>query len=122
MRAGLKKNNLRFLIDEKVMSSVLTTIMVPDYISVSELRNKLKLHNIIVYGGKGPFADTVFQVSTIGEISHEDIKYFLQVLSQILQEAKESQALKSAKIKVSKAHLLPNLFNRKTPSLYTQKH
>lgn len=84
LRAGMKKMGLSFLIDEKDMSSVLTTVRIPSYTDLAILRNKLKEKSFIVYNGKGPFKDKVFQVGNIGELSKDEIDIFLRELHEIL--------------------------------------
>jgi len=78
------KLNLEFLIAERDMCSVLTTVRVPKSVNVTELRRKLRESSIIIYEGKGCFKDKVFQVGNIGEISNADIEFFLQTLKEAL--------------------------------------
>lgn len=84
LRRGMLKLNLEFLIAEKDMCSVLTTVRVPESVNVTDLRRKLRESSIIIYEGKGCFKDKVFQVGNIGEISNADIEFFLQTLKEIL--------------------------------------
>lgn len=84
MRRGLSQLGLTFLIDEKDMSSALTTVVVPNTLPVAALKEELRKKNIIVYDGKGPFKGKVFQVATIGEINEKDIAFFLRTLKMIL--------------------------------------
>lgn len=84
LRRGMRKLNLEFLIDEKHMCSVLTTVCLPASVNVSELRSRLRESAIIIYEGKGCFKDKVFQVGNIGEISESDIAFFLQKLGDAL--------------------------------------
>jgi 2-aminoethylphosphonate-pyruvate transaminase len=84
LRAGMRKLDLQFLIDERHMSSTLTTVVSPSYISVDTLRKKLKEKRIIIYNGKGPLLNKIFQVGNIGELSKNDINYFLHSLRDVL--------------------------------------
>lgn len=88
LRTGMKKMGLEFLIDEKDMCSMLTTVHIPTYIEVAVLQQKLRDKRIIIYEGKGLFKDKVFQVSNIGSISSTDIQFFLDTLEKILDNAK----------------------------------
>ncbi len=81
LRQEMKKLGLNFLLPESQMSCVLTTVFLPNGIDATSLRKRLRQSNIIIYGGKGPLADKVFQVSNIGELTRADIKYFLSVLA-----------------------------------------
>lgn len=88
LRTGMKKMGLEFLIDEKDMCSVLTTVRIPEYIEVGVLQQKLRDKRIIIYEGKGLFKNKVFQVSNIGSISSTDIQFFLDTLEEILENSK----------------------------------
>ncbi len=79
-RQGMSKMGFDFIIDEKLMSSALTTVYIPEGMKASKLRAALKEKDIIVYNGKGPFVDKVFQVGHIGEIKEHDIRLFLESL------------------------------------------
>jgi 2-aminoethylphosphonate-pyruvate transaminase len=67
------------------MCSVLTTVLIPLHIDVSVLRKKLRAKSIIIYEGKGCFKNKVFQVGNIGELSLDDIQFFLKSLGEILE-------------------------------------
>ena len=84
LRLGMRRLNLDFLIDEADMCSVLTTVRVPAAISVRALRARLRDQSIIIYEGKGCFAGDVFQVGNIGELSDQDIQFFLTTLKDVL--------------------------------------
>lgn len=84
LRKGMLNLGLNFLINEKDMCSVLTTVNVPANISVTKLREKLREKSIIIYEGKGCFKNKVFQVGNIGELSFADIQFFLDSMKEIL--------------------------------------
>ncbi len=84
LRQGMRDLNLNFLLDQKKMSSILTTVYVPSYINVSNLRERLREQSIIIYEGKGCFKGKVFQVGNIGELSDKDIQFFLDTLKDVL--------------------------------------
>lgn len=91
LRCGMRNLNLRFLIDEKDMCCVLTTVCVPKSLNVSSLRRRLRASGIIIYEGKGCFKDKVFQVGNIGEISDGDIAFFLSTLRDVLLTSREDR-------------------------------
>lgn len=84
LRVGMKHLGLKFLLEEKAMSSVLTTVLIPKYTTLETLRNKLKEKNIIIYNGKGPLTNKVFQVGNIGDLEIKEILYFLKALREAL--------------------------------------
>ncbi len=84
LRRGMRKLGLKFLLDQNKMSSILTTVYVPSYINVSDLRAHLRDQSIIIYEGKGCFKGKVFQVGNIGELSDRNIQFFLSTLKVVL--------------------------------------
>lgn len=84
LRAGMRRLGLLFFIEEQDMSSVLTTVISPKNINIDMLKSRLKERRIVIYGGKGPLLNKVFQVANIGEITRNDINYFLHSLKSVL--------------------------------------
>lgn len=84
LRQGMLDLGLKFLIDQKDMCSVLTTVHIPLHINVALFRKKLREKSIIIYEGKGCFKNKVFQVGNIGELSFDDLQYFLSSVGEIL--------------------------------------
>jgi len=111
LRLGMRKLNLEFEIAEADMCSILTTVKVPPSVSVRDLRDRLREKSIIIYEGKGSYAGKVFQVGNIGELSDQDIRYFLKSLREVLLTLQGEGADLAAplKTKVSNLVLLPNL-------------
>ncbi len=85
LRQGMLDLGLKFLISQKEMCSVLTTVHIPAHINMTVLREKLREKSIIIYEGKGCFKNKVFQVGNIGELSYADIQFFLDSLGEILR-------------------------------------
>jgi len=98
LRQGMLDLNLKFLLDQKKMSSILTTVHMPTDIEVSVLRQRLREKFIIIYEGKGCFKNKVFQVGNIGELSDDDIQYFLDSLDAILRSFDQARVNKMALI------------------------
>lgn len=84
LRRGMLRLGLRFLIDQKDMCSILTTVHLPSHIDMAAFRRKLRAQTIIIYEGKGCFKNRVFQVGNIGELSLGDIQFFLKTLGTVL--------------------------------------
>ncbi len=91
LRQGMLNLGLKFLIDQKDMCSVLTTVYIPSHIDVGVFRQKLREKSIIIYEGKGCFKNRVFQVGNIGELSFVEIQFFLDSLQEILQIGKSNE-------------------------------
>lgn len=133
LRTGMTEMGLKFLLDENVMSSSITTVFVPRNVSTSALKANLRKRNIIIYEGKGVFKNKVFQVANIGEITKDQVQYFLgelktaMALSTITAITKKSAAKKVTPLKgatevPSHRPFFPQIFslsmvrNRNTPS------
>jgi 2-aminoethylphosphonate-pyruvate transaminase len=84
LRQGMLNLGLKFVIDQTKMCSVLTTVYIPSHINVNIFRQKLRNKSIIIYEGKGCFKNRVFQVGNIGELSFDDIQFFLDSQREIL--------------------------------------
>ena len=85
LREGMKKLDLKFLINEGDMCSVLTTVHIPSHVDLELFKRRLKDKKIIIYDGKGPFKNKVFQVGNIGAITSNEINFFLDALKEVLQ-------------------------------------
>jgi 2-aminoethylphosphonate-pyruvate transaminase len=84
LRQGMLKSGLTFLIPQKEMCSMLTTVNIPAHIDVTQFRNRLRAKSIIIYEGKGCFHGKVFQVGNIGNLSLDDIQFFIDSLNEVL--------------------------------------
>jgi 2-aminoethylphosphonate-pyruvate transaminase len=98
LRDGMLNLGLKFLINEKNMSSVLTTVHIPSHIDVTILRKKLREKSIIIYEGKGCFKNKVFQVGNIGKLSFADIQFFLDSLGSVLRSFDQGKVIKMAEV------------------------
>jgi len=104
LRQGMSNLGLEFLISQQDMCSVLTTVLIPPHIDVTIFRNKLREKSIIIYEGKGCFKNKVFQVGNIGELSFNEIQYFLNSIGEVLLSF--SQISTKKRISTSKNILL----------------
>ena len=99
LRQGMLNLGLKFVIDQTKMCSVLTTVYIPSHINVSIFRQKLRDKSIIIYEGKGCFKNRVFQVGNIGELSFNDIQFFLDAQREVLQSFDQIETKRIASIK-----------------------
>jgi 2-aminoethylphosphonate-pyruvate transaminase len=93
LRDGMTKLGLKFVLEEKDMCSMLTTVQLPEKLDIEKLRQKLREKSIIIYEGKGCYKGNSFQVGNIGELSNADIKFFLDCLKDILLAARFKAAV-----------------------------
>ncbi len=87
LRSEIAKMGLEAIVPEDKMSRVLTTFRLPDHISYDYLRDALKDRGFVIYGGKGPLENKVFQVANIGEIDKRSIQKFIKALRESLAQA-----------------------------------
>lgn len=104
LRKEMKKMGFNFLIDEKFMCSMLTTVVLPNSMQIDRLRSELRTKNIIIYNGKGPFLNAAFQVGNIGNLNERNIKYFLKSL----KDAKDSFTKKETVKKAYRSFIAPS--------------
>lgn len=88
IRRTLEKLDLEFCIDEELMSNSLTTVYVPDHMTVEDIQGQLRARKIIIYSAKGPLMDKAFQVANIGDITKEDVQYVVKALKDVLKPQK----------------------------------
>ena len=86
LRKGMEKYGIKPLLEKSMMSSVLTTVVPPENFDIEGFRLKLRERDIIIYSGKGPLANKVFQVGNIGNLNMESVKYFLLSMKECLDE------------------------------------
>ncbi|WP_069470467.1 pyridoxal-phosphate-dependent aminotransferase family protein [Candidatus Marithrix sp. Canyon 246] len=99
LRQGMLNLGLKFVIDQTKMCSVLTTVYIPSHINVNIFRQKLRNKSIIIYEGKGCFKNRVFQVGNIGELSFDDIQFFLDTQREVLQSFNHTETKTIVSIK-----------------------
>ena len=65
-------------------SCVLRSYHLPDGLTYNALHDGLKQHGFIIYAGQGDFADKLFRISTMGEISDYDMARLEQALQSVI--------------------------------------
>jgi 2-aminoethylphosphonate-pyruvate transaminase len=79
----LKKNNLKYLINDKYHSKIITSIFIPKGINFDDMHDYFYKNNFTIYPGKvGGF--NTFRVANIGEIDYKDMNNFLKLFKSYL--------------------------------------
>ncbi len=65
-------------------SSVLRSYHLPDGMTYEALHDGLKRHGFVIYAGQGDLAERLFRISTMGEISDEDMTRLEQAIQSVL--------------------------------------
>ena len=81
----LKKMNLKYLVEDKYHSKIITSIFIPDGVDFNAMHDYLYARGFTIYPGKVADFNT-FRVANIGEIDYRDIERFLKLLKEYLYE------------------------------------
>lgn len=84
LRNGIRKLGLSLLHEDRELSNAVSSIRLPTGMDFETLRCRLREQGYIVYGGKGPLQEKIFQVSTMGCIENSAIDVFLLALERSL--------------------------------------
>ena len=84
MRNGLTALELSFLVPREHLSNTMTTVMLPEGISYTDLHRPLKDQGYLIYKSQGHLSETTFRLGTVGVISQEDVQGFLSALGKLL--------------------------------------
>jgi 2-aminoethylphosphonate-pyruvate transaminase len=79
----LKKMGLKYLVEDKYHSKIITSIFIPDRVDFDEMHDYLYKRGFTIYPGKVADFNT-FRVANIGDINHNDIKSFLKLFKEYL--------------------------------------
>ena len=75
---------------------MLTTVVLPNSMQIDLLRSELRKKDIIIYNGKGPFLNAVFQVGNIGNLNERNILYFLKSLKCVKDSLIKKETFKKS--------------------------
>jgi len=84
LEEGFQKTGLKFVVEKKFRSHVLTSLWMPRGLSYKALHDALKKKGFVIYAGQSRLAGKIFRVSNLGDMSARDIRRFLSVLRKIL--------------------------------------
>lgn len=80
---ALKEMNLKYLVDDKYHSKIITSIYVPEGVDFDAMHDYFYERGFTIYPGKVAEFDT-FRVANIGQIDIEDMKDFIKFLKKYL--------------------------------------
>jgi 2-aminoethylphosphonate-pyruvate transaminase len=84
LRDGLASLELDFLVPRKHLSNTMTTVMLPKGWSYPELHAPLKERGYAIYKSQEQLSLTTFRLGTVGVMSRDDIRGFLDALQRVL--------------------------------------
>jgi 2-aminoethylphosphonate-pyruvate transaminase len=83
VRAGLAQLGIEALLPARESSVVLRAYHLPRGISYPVLHDALKADGFVIYAGQGDLSRTLFRISTMGEITADDIRRLLESFRRI---------------------------------------
>ena len=83
----MRELGFQLLVEPAYQAPIITTFATPDTISFSSLYDALKQQGILLYAGKLPGIEA-FRIGNIGELSDDDISYFMTCMKQYMEEIK----------------------------------
>lgn len=87
IRQGVKKLNLRMFIPEEVSSNTVTSVFLPQQLSLDSFIDRLDEQGYVVYPGKqNLYHRNMFQIANMGHIYVSDCYAFLSVLERTLKD------------------------------------
>ena len=84
LREGLSSQDLTFLVPREHLSNTMTSVMLPQGFSYPALHDSLKEMGYVIYKSQGYLSETTFRLGTVGLISLDDIRGFLNALARVL--------------------------------------
>lgn len=82
--ASLEKSGVQPWLAAAQSSCVLRSYHLPEGLTYNALHDGLKQHGFIIYAGQGEFAEKLFRISTMGEISDYDMARLGQALQLVI--------------------------------------
>ena len=73
-------------------SSVLTCVLLPEYLSFEHLARHLKTRGIVVCNGKGALTDRMFQIGHIGALRKNDTRDALRQVQAVMRQGTQATA------------------------------
>ncbi len=80
---GLKSLGLKYLVDDRYHSQIITSIFIPEGVDFNEMHDFFYERGFTIYPGKVEEFNT-FRVANIGDIDYRDMERFLELLKECL--------------------------------------
>jgi 2-aminoethylphosphonate-pyruvate transaminase len=85
VRAGLAALGVSAAIAANESSVVLRAYKLPENLSYSQLHDALKADGFIIYAGQGNLSNSLFRISTMGNLAPADMDRLIQCFARLLQ-------------------------------------
>ncbi len=84
LRDGLSSLELAFLVAREHLSNTMTSVVLPEHVSYADLHSPLRDRGYVIYKSQGELSETTFRLGTVGVMTQDDIRGFLQALEEVL--------------------------------------
>lgn len=84
VRAGLTDLGMEPLLNQEDSSVVLNSFKLPQAIDYGSLHDQLRREGFVIYAGQGRFAMSIFRISTMGDITSENIERFIDAMGNVV--------------------------------------
>ncbi|MDF2460749.1 MAG: hypothetical protein K0S68_152 [Candidatus Saccharibacteria bacterium] len=72
-------------------SRVITCVSLPPYMTFDRLTAHLKRRGIVIYNGKGPLKDKIFQIGHIGALKRRDTRLAIKLIKRLIDDIHEHE-------------------------------
>ncbi|BDH09647.1 pyridoxal-phosphate-dependent aminotransferase family protein [Streptomyces hygroscopicus] len=84
LREGLTRLGLRLLLPDGQRAVGLTAVRLPDEVGFEALHSALRAEGFVIYAAQEQLAQGFFRLSTMGQLTGDDIERFLATLARLL--------------------------------------
>ena len=84
VRAGFAGLGIEAVLAPRESSVVLRAYRLPDGLGYGSLHDSLKSQGFVIYAGQGALSDTVFRISTMGNLTSADVDRLVQCFSEAI--------------------------------------
>tara|TARA_B100002003_G_C14144323_1_gene550174 strand:- start:1611 stop:2681 length:1071 start_codon:yes stop_codon:yes gene_type:complete len=84
LRDGLAELGLELLLPREWYSNTMTSINMPEGFTYDRLHDELKDQGYLIYNAQGSFQEKMFRLGTVGVMTEDDIRGFLNALGSVL--------------------------------------
>jgi 2-aminoethylphosphonate-pyruvate transaminase len=84
VRAGLAGLGIEAMLPPRESSVVLRAYRLPDGLGYVSVHDSLKAQGFVIYAGQGALSDTVFRISTMGNLASADVDRLVQCFSEAI--------------------------------------
>ncbi|MEE8442929.1 MAG: alanine--glyoxylate aminotransferase family protein [Dehalococcoidia bacterium] len=84
IRDGLSSLELTFLVPREHLSNTMTSVVLPEGFSYTDLHHPLRDRGYVIYKSQGHLSETTFRLGNVGVITQDDIRGFLHALEEVL--------------------------------------